>query len=68
MAASVSVFTLTWENGKEIKLTRSDDGANAITILNVEENGSWGDWDNMARIMNNTFNRKVEDVGKAMKG
>jgi len=65
---STSVFTLTWENEKEIKLTRSNDGGNAITILNVEENGSWSDWKDMADIMNNSFARKLADIEAVMKG
>lgn len=67
MAVSTSVFTLTWENGKEVKLTQSDAGASAITIFNTEENGSWADWDYMASIMNNSFARKVEAIGTEMK-
>ena len=66
MAVGTSVFTLTWENNKEMKLTRSQDGGTAITILNVEENGSWHDWSSIATIMNNCFSRKVADIGTAM--
>jgi len=65
---STSVFTLTWENENEIKLTRSNDGGAAITILNVEENGSWTDWKSMAEIMNNSFASKVADIEAVMKG
>lgn len=69
MALSTCVFTLTWENTNEIKLTRLDEGEeNAITILNIEENGSWKDWEHIASLMNNTFARKVEAVGEVMKG
>ena len=39
MATTTLRFDITWENGNAIQLTRKEDAGEAITIVNMEENG-----------------------------
>ena len=58
-----------WENDSHIELFRKDENAEAyITVLKVDENGSWADWEHYAAVMNNCFARKITQVGEEMKG
>jgi len=68
MSEALKVIKLTWENGKEFKMTCTKDGTDPVIVLHMEENGHLPTlWENAQKICELFFNRLISDIGNEMK-
>ena len=69
MANTVKAYKFTYENGKEIKLEQSINGAEYTTILEMTENGDIGDLmdKGITASLKHFFGGKIDEIVKVMK-
>jgi len=60
-------ITLSWQNGKEFKMTQKEDDDAKIVIVSVEENGNIGAiWAEVTAICTKEFARNLKLIGDQM--
>lgn len=68
MAEKELELTLTWENNKLFKAVAKEPGDDPVTVIHVDENGSFADmWYHISAAMSSYFSKVLTTIGDDMK-